>query len=339
MKKTLIAAALTALAAAGQANAAFVAQPILVDPDGAGGGSGAIQITSLNWLAGNTLTVGALGLQGEAASNLADPAGRTLTTWYQAALNTFVYNSGGGSTSTLPVAGSEWTVVARIEEQAINIGTANAAFLPLGGSVSVYYHAAANANDITGVGYNDGLEILRGTIVAGSGSFLDLTRLIGSPLVPLDGFVNNDAPGVGTHVGSGQTNIQVDIGATAGDFINSNFFLTDITSLNFLLSAIQDVDDNGQLVAPFTQANPSNQVGGVAPSYSPGNGAFPNGINGADCPTDGQGNFTQRCDFHFQTTNVTSFTYQQQVPTPGTLALAGLGLSLLGMAGRRRKQL
>lgn len=342
MKKTLIAAALTALAAAGQANAAaFTALPIMVDPDGAAGGSGAIQITSLNWLAGNTLTVGALGLQGEAATNLANTAGRNLTTWYQAALNTFVFNSGGGSTATLPVAGSEWTVVARIEETAFNIGTGSAAFVPFAGSVSVFYHGAKNANDISGTGYGDGVEILRGTIVAGNGTFLDFTRLAGpttAPATGLDGFGDNNAPGVGTHTGSGQSTIKVDIGATAGDFIDPNFFLTDITSLNFLLSTIEDVNDTGQLVTPFTQANPSDLVGGVAPSYSPGDATFTNGINGADCAVGNDGNFTQRCDFHFQTTNVTSFTYQQQVPTPGTLALAGLGLSLLGMAGRRRKQ-
>lgn len=328
MKKLLITAALAALGASSQAGAAFTATPISIDPDGAGG-AGAISVTSLNWLAGNSLTVGALGIAGQSQATLATT--RTLDTYYQAALNTFVFNSGGGSTATLPTGTSEWTVVATIKEDASGLGTSAATFVPVSGTVSIFYHSAKNANDITGLGYNDGLEILRGTIVGGAGAYVDQTRIAPTvfPPVALDGFGADDAPGVTTHQGTGQSTIQIDIGKTAGDFIDTSFFLTDITTLNFALMFMEDVNDTGQLVSPFRQANPSDVVGGVAPTYSPGN------VNGGDCSVDASFNFTQNCDFHFQTTNTTSF---MAVPEPSGLALAGLGLSMLGFFGRRRKQ-
>ncbi len=336
-KKLAIAATVAALGAAGQAQAAFTS--IFVSPDGSGFAN-AIEITTLNWLAGNALATGALGAVGQTQADLAD---NTITTFYQAALNTFVFNPAGTSTSFLPPAGFEWTVTATIVEQAVGVGAATASFFPFAGSVSIWY-GPQNANDISGTGYADGIEILRGTIVGGSGTFTDTTRTVCNAIAPapctpatvptlfpdLDQFGANNAPGVLTHIGNGQSEIKVDIGASVGDFINPNFFLTNITSFEFLLTGLEDVNDSGQLFAPFNQANPSDLVLGVAPSYSLVNGQL---INGGDCPTDANGNFTQRCDFHFQTLNTTSF---RAVPEPGALALAGLGLGLLGFFARRR---
>lgn len=328
MKKFMLAAAIAAVGVTTQAQASFT--PIWIDPDGAAGGSGALQITTLNWMAGNALAVGVLGESGGTT------APTTITTQYQAQLNTFVNNAGGTSTSYLPVAGSQWTVVASITEIATGVGTANALFQPIGGTVSIYYNAGVVANDISGTGYDAGVEILRGNIVGGSGTFQDTTRLIcgfapGSQACTdsiklLDSFGADNAGGVLSHTGNGQSTLDIDV-----TLIDSNFFLTDITSFNFALTNTADGNDTGQLVSPFAQANPSDLVVGVAPSYS-------NGVNGGDCPRDPvTGQFTQRCDFHFQTTNVTSFR-ATEVPEPGALALVGLGLGLLGAAARKRNK-
>lgn len=336
MKKLAIVAALAALGAASQANAAFTS--ISVDPDGAGGAYGTISITSLNWLAGNAVAVGAGGLAGQ---SLADyntalaTTGETIHTYYQAQLNTFVSNSGGSSTTYTPV--GQWTVVADIVENQMASGAASVSLTPVGGTVSIYYNATKTANDITGTGFTDGTKILQGSIVGGSGSFQNTTALndllvsLGlipsnpTPITQLDNFGADNKPGVQSIQGNGQSTLKVDIGATAGDFVDANFFKTNITTFDFLTTGIEDANDTGQLVDPFNQANPSAVVNGYTPVYGAGN------VNGVLAPVSG-GVFTQNSDFQFQTTNVTSFN---AIPEPSTLAIAGLGMT--GLMLRRRK--
>ncbi len=319
-----IAAALAVLGTVNQANAG----PIIIDPDGAGSAS-AITITSLNWLAGNVLTIGAGGSAGDSAAAFsADLAAGTavLRSVYQAQLNTFVNNSGGGSTTVTP--SGQWTVQADVSEyaKAVALGASSISLTPFAGKVSIYYNATAVANDITGAGYDAGIKILQGSITAGSsGGFLNTTFIdpINFPVALLDSFGTDDAAGVKSVRGAGQSTIMIDVNTAAGDFVNSAFFLSNITSLTI------DAVDTGQLVAPFFNSNPSDSVVGVTPTYGSGNT-----INGTSAFIDPlTGKFVETSSFHFQSTNLTSFN---SVPEPASMALTGLGLSLIGLLRRRK---
>lgn len=249
-----------------------------------------------------------------------------------------MYNNGGSSTIYAPV--GQWTVQASFTEaaRALTLGASAITLTPILGTVSIYYNALQTANDITGTGYSDGIKILQGTIVRGSGTFLNYTALLEEGLPPgapnpfapvdLDKFGSNDRPGILSVQGNGQSSLSIDIGASAGDFIDTNFFKSNITTMTIAKDGDGDASDTGQLVDPFTQANPSQSIMGYAPQY----GGTAGNINGAIAANDGT-NFTRNSDFHFQTTNVTSFT---SVPEPGSLALVGLGFALTG-ALRRRK--
>ena len=322
MKKiTLIAAAIAALGVSAQASAAFTATPILFDMNGTGAG-GTVNVTSFDWTPGNALAKDAIG----------STTGQ-FNTYFQASLGSFINNTGGGSTTYAPFAGSEFTVQAVIAEQGTGVGGASATFTSLGGSYKIFYdtNAGTKANDLTGQGYGDGLMILEGTInLGGTGSFTNQT-IVGNILVALglapsnpfpttnlDGFVNNDRPGIYSNVGNGSSTLTVDVTYTDGNFFKSN-----------IKSLAVDLNDTTNLAAPFNQANPSEKVVGQTPNYGVDLvGGVLKPVNGAGCASG-----TATCDFHFQSDSATSF---QTVPEPGSLAIAGAGLALMSLVRRRK---
>lgn len=304
MKKiTLIAAAVAALGVSAQASAAFVSSAIQFDRNGSDAG-GLTSVSSFDWLPGNALAKDAVGNDGST----------TFTTYFQATLNSFVFNNGGSTTTVSPFAGTEFTVQATIIEQGI-VGGVTSNFVSLGGTYKIFYDTSKDSNDVTGLGYDDGLMILEGTInVGGTGAFTNFT-LLNELLFPsqnLDNFGSDDAVGVTSHQGIGSSNLFVDV-----TYIDTDFFKNDVSTLAV------DLNDTTNLAAPFGQANPSDQVVGQIPVYGAGN------VNGAACAPG-----VATCDFHFQSDSATSFA--RNVPEPGSLAIAGAGLALMSLIRRRK---
>ncbi len=210
--------------------------------------------------------------------------------------------------------------------------------------VSVFYDTTPDANDLTGFGFNDGLEILQGSTVGSSTGFFTITN---DALVQMDQFPLNNA--ASNSYGPGGTNTSLTLGVDqlsltgvgtqeeityTGLVQDFSFFLNRVLAMSF---------NNISQALPFAQVNPSDcfttapgntgqcaffHVDGTYAANSPdANGGFipaVGNVNGlGPSNTNGGPDFVAQSDYN------ASF-----VPVPGPLVLLGIGFLGLGAARR-----
>src|SRR5688572_29573946 len=107
------------------------------------------------------------------------PVGQQLTFLYQA--NLVSATAPNGSTIALPGLNTtyEYTITASINETVTGFGEIGgvqiATFSLTGGTMNIYFDVAANADTAAGTGFDDGLEVLTGTVESGDSIFSFIT--------------------------------------------------------------------------------------------------------------------------------------------------------------------
>jgi hypothetical protein len=347
LKRKLIGAVVALLLSLGAASSSHA---VLIDLDGGGGLTGAVNIGSFDWNATSFVAQGGQAAVGAfLASGGTCPAGScTFTVFSQGRLQG-VNNPNGdpvvvGGLNTL--GGYEITYVAKITETVTGVNATGTAanFSTVAGAtgfINIYF-SPVNANQINGSQFNDGTLILHGDIVGdSSGNF----AIANATSVPLDGSPNgnqwgsqNTISGFGTTSTIPFDNLTVD----------PAFFQTVLAEFGIEFSNLsQSVPFNSTdpmacfVTLDSNQLQCSTYIQTVGQPYSgqlpdPNGGFIPQvGTVNSGGPTGCGGAFPTACpDFVAQTDPNSPFT--AAVPEPTSLLLLGFGLVGLVIYQRRK---
>jgi hypothetical protein len=328
------------------------AAPVLFSPQGNGT---VIDASGMDWSVTSAVAVGGTSAIAQSIAN-GGGAGGTFTLLTHARLVATTAENGDDTTPgglNGPSRTFEITITAAFQEcvTSVDTSTGTAHFATTGtGLLQMFYDPSHNSDPLTGHGYNDGTLILQGDLVPTGvqGQF----QVTNSTPVRLDQFPTN-SPGSDNYTGQ-----QTVSGSGSNDPIpvdhltqDSAFFVSQLATFGIRFANIsQSLPFTSQQPSDCFTNKPSTTGGADTPVGGTTSGAqqcalfHVNGTyaanspdaNGGYVPVTGavNGLFGSGPDFTFQTDFNSSLS---RVPEPGTLALLGLGLGVVGWTIRRSK--
>jgi len=313
---------------------------VVFDPSG-GGGAVAANVTfvdSFDWRAGNTVAADSIPTKGAAGLNVLLLSQSSLASLDFNGAGATVQMNGFGeltyqmSANSLVTAGGAAGSLVWSNNDALPAATT---------FFQMFHDTTPDSSNITGCGHGLNQVALPGCgLPVGETLILEGTvRLVSMSWTPtgaantlLDTNGLDDQAGVTTIVATGSANYEINV-----TFAHTGYFLSNIDAL----SMTHDMDHAGSTADGFTPgtSNPSDQVvGRIMHDTTSGltaaatlDAAYGTGrVNG-----DPTACTVGLCDVHMVSDTATGVL--ANLPEPGSVALLGLGLGLLGFSARRRK--